>query len=108
MRSPPREIEANKENRSTKKKGDKKDKSKSQASFALMHGFTATNVGKSRITVRGPYHIMLADLLKNPTVRTSPPECWCFPKRQGIPCSGNGEFNRKETKHVFFFDESWA
>ena len=54
MTSPVNEGDSEKENTPRcKKKGGRKDKAKLQASFALMHGFTATNVtGKGRITVR--------------------------------------------------------
>ena len=34
----------------------KKNESKAQAGFALMHGFSATNVGKNRLTVCLEYH----------------------------------------------------
>ena len=66
MKSLAKESDSEKENPARRtKKGDKKDKTKSP-SFALMHGFTATNVGKSRITVRGQCHIVLSDLLRVP------------------------------------------
>jgi len=62
MKSPSKESESEKENpaQSIKKKGDK---SKSPR-FALMHGFTATNVGKSRITVRGWSQIIPLEMLR--------------------------------------------
>jgi len=48
-------VQSDSENntRQALKKGGKKLGTTSQTDFALMHGFTATNVGKTRITVCG-------------------------------------------------------
>lgn len=52
------------ENPICKKKTSKKDKqSKIPAAFALMHGFTATNVGKNRLTVRFVPLVLLLGLM---------------------------------------------
>jgi hypothetical protein len=53
----PREVKANtrdeKENKDGAKSGpDNKKKQKLPAGLALMHGFSSTSVGKSRLTVR--------------------------------------------------------
>jgi len=52
---PPVQSDSENNTHQALKKGGKKNKLKatSQTDFALMHGFTATNVGKSRITVCG-------------------------------------------------------
>jgi hypothetical protein len=41
-----------------KKRGAKAKKPKVPAGLALMHGFTATNVGKNRITVKANHFVL--------------------------------------------------
>lgn len=59
---PPCSVDEEEANKKTGKKSAKRKKdsaSKLPAGFALMHGFSATNVGKNRLTVRNSLVIYL-------------------------------------------------
>jgi len=62
MKSPSKASESENHAQRIKKKASKKEKTKSPM-FALMHGFTATNVGKSRITVCDRSQIIPLEML---------------------------------------------
>lgn len=105
MTWPANGSDSEKENipRRTKKKGGRKNKTKLQDSFALMHGFTATNVGKGRITVCGWWPCNVGILSKDLIATASPPERWCFQKREGIAFFENGQINYKKSKQVSIY-----
>ena len=56
------EDEPDEGGKESKKKGAKPKKQKIPAGLALMHGFSATNVGKSRLTVSEPIYIVCIPL----------------------------------------------
>ena len=60
-----------------------KRQSKSRREFALMHGFSSTNVGKNRLTVsqETPFDFKLVIDI---TAQTRSPRHWCFSERQSF------------------------
>lgn len=70
------------------KKPEKKP-TKAQAGFALMHGFSATNVGKNRLTasILHIYAIGMKHAYASCSIVgsfTSPSKYWCFQERKSI------------------------